>query len=214
MVAAKATPTDLALALCHEVGNLVGAVRLHTHLIDEDMSGRDLARVTLEVDDLCARSGVLLAHIRPLLAESEAPETVEPGELLASVRDVMLQQGVRQLRFDAEALTGLPAVRAHREVVHHLLQSLLFAALELSGAGGSVSLGAEADHDGVAFCVVDDGAVSESPAEWREQVPRGRPLLLAVADAILSRRGGELRVARDDDHTRVALVLPLRSDGG
>jgi C4-dicarboxylate-specific signal transduction histidine kinase len=213
--AANSTPFDLALAVCHEVGNLVGAVRLHTHLIDEEMSPLDLARVTLEVDDLCARSAALLAHIRPLLSDPPAAdEAVVPSELLASVRAVMTEQGGRDVRLDSPIPADLPAIDVDREVVHHLLQSLVFAALEATRTDGSVSLGAESAEGGVALVVVDDAAIDEDPADWRNQVARGRPLLLAVVDAIVGRRGGSLAVTHHDGRTRVSLVLPARPDLG
>ena len=55
---------ELAFALGHEIANFVGAVRMHAHLMDSRMSPRDLARVSVGIDDLCARSAALPACTR------------------------------------------------------------------------------------------------------------------------------------------------------
>ncbi len=41
---ARGASEELVFALCHEVGNLVGAIRLNAHLIDGDASAVELAR--------------------------------------------------------------------------------------------------------------------------------------------------------------------------
>lgn len=183
---------------------------MHAHLLDEEMGSRDLARTSLEVDHLCARTAALLAHVRPLL--SPAPslvDTVLPAELLSSLQELMAEHGVRGARLDFQADADLPALRVDREVLHHLLQSLVFAALEAVAGRGSVALRAEERGGEVAFVVEDDGEVNEDPAGWRDQMRRGRPLLCAVADTTLRKRGGHVEVARRDGRTRIELLLPV-----
>ncbi|MCH2187558.1 hypothetical protein MK280_17020 [Myxococcota bacterium] len=201
-------PTELSLALCHEVGNLVGAIRLHTHMIDEDMTPRDLAHVTLEVDGLCARSATLLSHLSPLLSEPRAPSSVDPDELIASVRDVVVEQGGRNVQIAELSLTSPRLMQGDREVLHRLLQSLLFATLDLTRSGDSVTLGVESASDTIALTVEDEAPVREDPCDWRLQVKRGRPLLLAVAHEVLASVGGRLQVSREESRTRVAFILP------
>lgn len=207
--AASVAPIELVLALCHEVGNLVGAVRLQAHLIDEDMTRRDLARATLDVDDSCVRSAVLLAHIRPLLAG--APSTANelaPAELLASVHAALAEQGGANVVLDLEAAEEVPPVRFDREVLHHLLQSLVLAALGATRETRVVSLAAESVAAGVAFVVEDEGAEDAELSDWRSQAPRGRPLVLKVVDAIVGRFGGSVAVSRKAGRTCVAVILP------
>lgn len=200
---------ELVFALCHEVGNLVGAIRLHAHLIDDEMGPRDLAQASLEIDHLSARCAAMLAHIRPLLSGAPAiVDEVAPDELLHSLESMMREHGVRgaELEFNAEA--HLPVLRVDREVLHHLLQSLLFATLEVASGQGAVSVRAVRRGRRVAFEIEDDGEVDEDPAAWRDQIRRGRPLLYAVADDVLGKRGGRLEITRQDGCTRVALELP------
>ena len=203
----NSSAADLTFALCHEISNLVGAVRLHAHLIDDDMGPRELATAAVQLDDLCARSGAMLAHVRPLLSDAPASMgTVGPQELVQSVRVLLSQQGGRGAALEFGCDDALPEVRVDREVLHHVLQSLFFASLEGASA---VSLRATADPDGVAFVIEDDGGVDEDPADWRSQVARGRPLLLAIAENILAKRGGRLDVVRECERTRISLVLPV-----
>lgn len=202
--------TALVFALCHEIGNLVGAVRLHAHLLDDDMGPRALALASLDLDDLSARAFALLGHVRPLLSSGPREfESVEPASLLASVQGLIREHGRRGVTLSVEVERGLPSLDIDGEVLHHLLVSLLFADLECASPGGSVSLRVESRSDDLAFVLEDDGEVDEDPACWREQMMRGRPLLCAVASHILAKRRGRLEVARERELTRIALVLPL-----
>jgi nitrogen-specific signal transduction histidine kinase len=207
--AGDADEAELVLALCHEIGNLVGAVRLHAHLIDDQMGTRDLALVSVELDDLSARASALLAHPRPLL--SNGPGTlaaVSPAAVLGGIQRLMDEHGGRGAKVSFDVAAGLPDLQVDLEVVHRLLESLLWIALESASSHGSVSLRAEAHPRGVAFVIEDDGEVDEDPALWGEQMLRGRPLLCAVAQNIVGKRGGRLEVSRNDGSTRVVVVLP------
>jgi nitrogen-specific signal transduction histidine kinase len=201
--------TELVLALCHEIGNLMGAIRLHAHLLDDDMGPRDLAMLSVDLDDLSARSSALLAHMRPLLLPGpRALDDVKPEALLSGLQELMEDHGGRGAVLAFSAEDSLPTLRTDQEVIHHLLLSLLYVTLETTSSTGSVSLRAEAREDGVAFVLEDDGDVDEDPTLWRDQMKRGRPLVCSVASEILRRRGGRLEVERSAGITRIALLLP------
>jgi nitrogen-specific signal transduction histidine kinase len=201
--------TELVLALCHEIGNLMGAIRLHAHLLDDDMRPRDLAMLSVDLDDLSARSSALLAHMRPLLLPGpRALDDVKPEALLSGLQELMEDHGGRGAVLAFSADDSLPTLRTDQEVIHHLLLSLLYVTLETTSSTGSVSLRAEAREDGVAFVLEDDGDVDEDPTLWRDQMKRGRPLVCSVASEILRRRGGRLEVERSAGITRIALLLP------
>jgi nitrogen-specific signal transduction histidine kinase len=200
----------LVFALCHEIGNLVGAVRLHAHLLDEDMGARDLALASVELDDLSARASALLSHIRPTLSgPPQRRSEVEPAALLGVVHKMMEEHGGRGTQLNIDVVPELPPVLADQDAIHPLLTSLIFCAMEAASARGSVTLRAERRPGGVAFLVEDDGPVDEDPTQWRDQMRRGRPLICAVASAILRKRDGALEVDRSDGRTCVALVLPV-----
>ncbi len=201
--------TELVFALCHELGNLIGAIRLHAHLLDEEMGPKALAVTSVELDDLSARASALLGHVRPLLSSGPRDiDKVAPAAVVANVRQLLEEHGGRGVALSSETEPDIPAIEVDQEVLHQLLVSLLFAALEAASREGSVWLRAESRADGVAFTLEDDGEVDEDPAGWREQMMRGRPLLCAVASNILAKRRGHLEVTRRDGRTRVALVLP------
>ena len=63
----------LVLSICHEAGNLVGAIRLNAHFVDDRLSALELAAASVEIDDLSARISSLLALVRPLVA-TEVPK--------------------------------------------------------------------------------------------------------------------------------------------
>lgn len=208
---AGTTTAELAFALCHEIANLVGAIRMHAHLVDARMTPRELARASVEIDDLCARSSALLAHFRPLLDEAGAiTRAAAPLDLVNGLRDVMSHHGGRGTQLDFEAADGLAPIAIDQEVLHYVLQSLLFAGLEATGGRGTVGLSVQEGHGAAIFAVDDDGPVDEDPSAWRRQAARGRPLVCAVADAIVGRRGGSVEVTRDGGRTRVSIRIPTQ----
>lgn len=201
---------QLLFALCHEIGNLVGAVRLHAHLLDDDMGARELALASVELDDLSARASALLSHIRPLLSGPPLRRgEVEPAALIGVVHKMMEEHGGRGTQLRVDVLPELPPVDVDQDAIHPLLTSLIFCALEATSSTGRVTLRVERRREAVAFVVEDDGPVDEDPTLWHEQMRRGRPLICAVASVILEKRGGRLEVTRDGGRTALALVLPV-----
>ena len=73
---------DLVLSLCHEIGNVIGAIRLNAHLVDSEMGARELARTAVDLDDLSARSSALLMQIGPVLRADPPGTSRSPRELL------------------------------------------------------------------------------------------------------------------------------------
>ena len=204
---------ELVFALCHEIGNLVGAVRLHAHLLDDEMGPRELAMASVELDDLSARATALLTQVRPLLSEPAPDESVDAASLVGVVAQLLEEFGGRGKTFVAHAEPDLPAAAIGKEVIQPLLTSLLYASLEAVEVGGKVALLAEVCEGEIAFSIEDDAVPDEDPTLWAGQMRRGRPLLCAVADALLRKRGGHLRVSFTEAPrlTRISLILPVAS---
>jgi len=210
------TAVDLVLALCHEIGNIVGAIRLNAHLLDPEMAPRELARTAVDLDDLSARSSALLMQVRPLLRDDPPGTPACDGvALLDVVRELLIEQGGQgtALRFDD--VTSLPPVVIGSSVLRALICGFAFKAIESSEGRGFVRIGAERRADTVCFVIEDDAEVPDDPVTWREAARRGRPLQCAVASHILARFGGSLEVDRHTEigrHTavtRIALVVPI-----
>ena len=200
---------ELLFALCHEMGNLVGAIRLQAHLLDEEMAPKDLAIASVELDDLSARVSALLAHIRPLVSEQHRrADDVNVSDLFAGLVHSLEDVGSHGVALSTDP--GEPGLSVHvdRDVVHHLLVSFAYVAVEAVRPSGSLRLSAESDGKCVALVLEDDGRIDEDPAEWADQSLRGRPLLCAIADDVLGKRGGRIDARRDGDWTRIALWLP------
>jgi hypothetical protein len=168
---------DLLFALCHEVGNILAAIRLHSRFDDEESRAR--------VSELTDRAGSLVALVRPLL--SDPPPRVpalDPLELLEALRRGLDDAGAARVRVDLKSAVDLPGVAIDGETLKHLLMADLLAALENLPAGERVRVVAEPAPDGVAFVLEVPGPESSS-----------RALARALAAAILGERGGGVAVS-------------------
>ncbi len=202
---ARLEPTDLVLALGHEIGNLLAATRLHAHLIDAEMTEAELSAVSVTIGELSSRMGSLLAQIRPLLspATGAAPH-VDPLEVLDGVRCGVEESCDARVAVDLDSAAGLPLAAIDPEPLHHILLTSVYQALEESAPTGRVAVSAVAQADSIVFRV--DGE-SEFEADAGGAL-RGRTLLQAVADAILWRRGGQIAAHSLGSGNRVELTVP------
>ena len=213
--AREAREKDLVFAICHEVGNLVGAIRLNAHLIDEDASAVELAALAVDIDDSSSRIRSLLALVRPLLSDDPSLDTsVSAGVLARGVNEALDEYGGRGVEIVVDAGDGLPEVLVRPETLHHLLVTLAFYGVEEARPKGHVRVGVAVDAKGhVAVRIEDDGPEDESLAGHgaadRAGELTGRALACAVAGVILERLGGSVEVLRSDGRTRVVLTLPV-----
>lgn len=204
-----AEDAELVFSLCHELGNMMGALRLHAHLLDDDMVPKDLARTAVDLDDLSARSAALLSLIRPLLAgDAQTAEVVSVSLLVQNLEGIMAGYGARGTRLSFDVESDLPPIRIDVGMLQRLIQSFFYFALESASRTGSVWMRAEARETNVALVIEDDGPPGEDPAGFREQMRRGRPLLCCVAESILKKRDGRFEAEQAGDRTRITLILP------
>jgi signal transduction histidine kinase len=198
------SPVDLVSALGHEIANLLAATRMHTHLIDPDSSAAELASVAATIGELSSRMGSLLALIAPLL--SSAPETshpVNPADVLDGLRRDVDESCDERVRIDTDSAAGLPSAAIDSNVLHHILLTLIYQALEESEPAGAVAV-AVSDSGGSLIFAVD----GESPIEVDPGTAlRGRTLAHSVAEAILRERGGRIEEQPSDDHSRVEVTV-------
>ena len=192
-------PRDLVYALCHEVGNLLAAQRLHCQLLDDEAAA---ARIS----ELAARAGSLLALVRPLLEALPVPGAgVEPLEILDAVRRGLEDPEDDRLRVRLKTAVDLPDVAVEAGTLLHLLLAQLFAVFEDLPEGERLVLFAERRNGAVAFVLEDAGKPQD-----RQSGPRlaGRPLTEEVARSILERCGGGVELEHPAEGTRVALLVP------
>ncbi len=194
---AQRSSQELLFALCHEVGNLLAAARLHSHLLDEDSSA--------QISRLAGRAGSLIALVRPLLAPAPEPSApLSPRAVLAALRRGLDDSDALQVRIDLESAAELPDIAIDGQALHHLLLAQIFAAIEERGAAPPLCVTAEALGTGIAFVISGEpsgDAGSEAPE------PGGCALGRALARAILAARGGRVEIQRRPDATRTAYVV-------
>ncbi len=201
--------TAIVFALCHKVGNLVGAIRLNAHLVAEDSSGVELARASVAIDDSSTRIRSLLALIRPLLTgPAEDDPGVSPDALVRGVGEVLDEYGGRGVAIEVEAADGLPRVPGRLEALHHLLANFAYCAVERARPGGRVRIRAARAEGSVVFRVEDDGPHEEDLGVVRGGAPTGRTLVCQIAKIVLGSLGGGVDVRRTGDVTRIELALP------
>lgn len=198
---------ELVFAIAHEIGNHLGAIRLHAHLIAEDLDARSLARSSIEIEALAGRTGRLLALLRPILSpESRPARRVRWSGILAGLRRQLDDEGTRGITvvFDdaLEVDLSAPAV----DWLHALLMALLEATLAGIPVGHSIRLGFESHSDGIALIVEDDGIDEDLSSN---AAMRGRPLAVAIARRLVAGLGGRLETVRTDETTRVVLIFPI-----
>ena len=201
---------QLIFDIFHEIGNLVAAIRLQAHLLDEDLGAVGLARASLEIEGLGARTTSLLSVARPLMTGVSAGATCEPVEVLAGVEDLLLDVGLRGVELEVDVASDLPAVPIERNVLHPLLSSLAGDALEALGGKGTLGLSASRSAEFVEIRVIDSAAPDASLASWESDGRRGRGLAVSAAQRLLMPLGGHVAVDRSDDRTCISLFLPPR----
>lgn len=206
---------DLVFAIAHEIGNHLGGIRLHAHLLDEELDARALADASVAIDSLAGRSGPLLSLLRPLLADEwKDSERVTWHGLLLRVAEQIEDQGTQGVRFEVEFDLD-PSVRAPG---YDWLFSLFIALLDATLAevprkrGVCVRIargdGSSKQANEIVVAIEDEGPdedVSPGAAHC------GRPLCLALARELLGRIGGRVEALRDADRTRVKLFFPERA---
>jgi two-component system sensor histidine kinase BaeS len=197
----------LLVALAHEVGNLLAAVRLSAHLLPHAAEPRERARGARQIEHLAAQAGELLAQVRPLLATARSKTAVAPGEVLEGVgRALADAPGFEKLALLAAA-RALPDVRVDPDALLQALLALARGALDAAPEGGSVTLGARRTGRHVVFELADGGRGIEQPPKGA--LPRGRALAVRLADAALRRDGGRADAASRGGTTRVRVFVAV-----
>jgi len=196
-------------ALCHEVGNLVAAIRLNAHLIDEQSSGLELATASVEIDDCSSRIRSLLALVRPLLSDSRERASGATAEaLVQGVAGALDEYGGRGVSIEVECAGDLPPVPGSLEALHHLVATFAYHAVEEARPRGRVRIRADRGEGGVVLVIRDDGREEEGLGEAPAGTATGRGLACEVARVVLGSLGGSVEARRVAGETEILLTLP------
>ncbi len=206
---AELSPQDLVRALCHDVGNLLAAVRLSAHLLANDIAETERLSVSRDVEDLAARAGALLAQVRPLLAGATlARVRVSPAEVLMALTRALKDRRTGGATLSIARGRKLPDVRVDPDALYHLLLTLVHGSLDAAAPNGRVRVSAKHQGRRVILSVSDDGRQVDLDELRRGSTPRGRELAIRVADAVLRRMGGRAAAELQRRGTRIDLFLP------
>ena len=198
---------DLVRALCHDVGNLLAAVRLSAHLLPTDEAER--IATCRDIEDLAALSGALLALVRPLLAGATVARVqVSPAEVLTALERALEDRKIGRAVLSIAPGRKLPDVRIDPDALFHLLLTLVHGALEAVVPDGRVRVSAKHQGRRVILSVSDNGRQVDLGEIRRGSTPSGRELAIRVADAVLRLMGGRASAELQRRGTRVDLFLP------
>jgi len=203
----------LVFAIAHEIGNHLGAVRLQAHLLDDDLDSHSLALASVEIDGLAGRAGALLALIRPILSQKavssrdQASETDGPAwaSLLGGIAQHYEDEGTRGVSLVIDELAAPDRLAPNTDWLHTLLLALLDATLASMPKQGSIRLGLTETSGQILLAIEDDGPDEDLS---KEAALRGRPLVVALARALLVLVDGDLGTSRTEGRTRVEWVFP------
>lgn len=131
-------------------------------------------------------------------------KTVSAEELLQEGADTARFQAYLQgIRLSVASAAALPPVHVDRERMLQVFSNLIGNALQVTPAGGRITISADVEGDAVLFTVADSGPGLRATEQRRLFEPfwRGRAstasgagLGLAIAKSIVEGHGGEIRV--------------------
>ena len=205
----KLPPQDLVRALCHDVGNLLAAVRLSAHLLSNDIAEADRLSVSRDIEELAALAGALLAQVRPLLAGATLSRVrVSPAEVLTALTRALEDRRRGGATLSIARGRNLPDVRVDPDALYHLLLTLVHGSLEAAAPKGRVRVSAKHQGRRVILSVIDDGRQVDLDEIRSGSTPRGRELAIRVADTVLRLMGGRAAAELRRRGTRIDLFLP------
>jgi signal transduction histidine kinase len=202
-------PADLIRALCHDVGNLLAAVRLSANLLSSDIADRERRAISRDIEELAALAGALLGHVRPLLAGATLTRVrVSPSEVLTALTRALKGRRPEGATLSIASGRNLPDVRVDPDALYHVLLTLVHGSLEASAPKGRVRVSGRHQGRRVILSVADDGRPVDLDQMRRGSTPRGRELVIRVADAVLRLMGGRATAEPQRRGTRIDLYLP------
>jgi signal transduction histidine kinase len=157
---------ELAVGVAHDLGNLVGALRARTMVLQRSaaegqLDADSLQAIDMIVDAQAALVGKLKALGRPR-AETPAPldlvtEVVEPAvQMVESWLRVRSRQHPVVIWLDG-SLTELPPVSGLRDELVNLVINLFLNARDAMPDGGRISVSGRREGDAVILLVEDEG---------------------------------------------------------
>ncbi|HVT19464.1 MAG TPA: ATP-binding protein [Thermoanaerobaculia bacterium] len=228
----KAGLVTLASAVAHDVNNAVGTILPLAQQMREELRGAEIDRETFDKDlgvivdnaRLCTRIFTNMLRVAGSGRAAEGPVDLNHvvGETLPFFQG---QAGRRGVEVVLDLAAGLPAVRASRHDLQHMILNLAQNSLEALGdGGGRVTIATAAAAPGfVSFSVADDGPGIRRDLLDKVQEPffstklGGTGLGLSICRALAWQCGGSLEVSSTPElgpGTRVTITVGVEAAAG
>ena len=210
-----------AAKLAHEIGNPLNGMLLNLQLLGRRVASRQpherLGVLVRRVESEVQRMTRLLDEFRGMSRrQSFLLEPVDPRALLEHLlADHRAEYEARGVRLVLACEPRLPEIHVDRCKMLQVLLNLGKNAVEAMGrAGGTLTLGARVELDGVLVTVADTGPGVPDGIDVFEPFattkPDGTGLGLSVARQIVASHGGELRYQSEPGRGTTFMVwLPL-----
>jgi signal transduction histidine kinase len=225
----KAGLVTLASAVAHDVNNAVGSILPLAQQMQEDLRESDFDReafardleVIVDNSRLCQR---IFSNMLRVAGTGRAPE--ERVDLNQVITDTLPffqgQAGRRGVEVMLDLAGGLPAVRASRHDLQHILLNLVTNSLDALATGGSrIVIATTANDHSATLLVTDDGPgiradlLNKVQEPFFSTKPGSTGLGLSICRALAWQNGGSLEIRGDGEPgARVAVSFPASSAGG
>jgi signal transduction histidine kinase len=205
--------SDMVSTVSHELKTPLTSVQMAIHLLLEELVGplnakqvelllaarQDSERILTMINDLLDLTRIEHGRVQLELTPVPAGELVEDA-----VRRFQTQAQSADLVLTSDVRGDHLAVMVDRERIEHVFDNLIVNAIQHTGRGGSIRLGAFGDGKRVRFMVRDtgEGIPAEHVARIFEKfyrVPSAKPtggagLGLAIVREIVAAHGGQIEV--------------------
>ncbi len=210
---------QLAASLAHEIrnplGSIEGAIDIAERTSSEERRREFLGIIRKETRRLNGLLTNLLDFARPRSPQMR-PTRIE--SIVKSVTDLTAHNAQqRGMRLKCEIPPNLPPVECDAEQITQALLNITLNALQVTPAGGAVSLSLQQQDDMVLIRVSDEGSgIDEADLEkifdpFYTTKEGGTGLGLSISHQILAQHGGQLKVERNiDKGMTFTLALPIR----
>ena len=177
------------------------------HFLGTELSARERAAMSRDVERLTSQAAALLGQIRPLTeGTSDRRTRVKVAAVLRGLAS-SVEGAVADDLLRVASGRGLPEVRVDVDALHHLLVALVAAAVGDSRTGARVRVTAKSEGARVIVAVIDEAPQIELPTEPSRSL-QGRELGLALAETTLRSMGARVRLAPRRRGNQVELSLP------
>ncbi|MBI4240740.1 MAG: response regulator [Candidatus Rokubacteria bacterium] len=219
----------LAGGIAHDFNNQLQAILGYAQLMARSPANTDLVRRGLEVIHTAATGGVETVKRIQQFARLRPDEEFIPVDLNAVIREavaitrprwdeVVGQRGIpTELRLD---LAEIPPILGRPAALAEVVTNLILNAVEAMPSGGTLSITTRRQGpDRVAVVIADTGVGMSEEVRRRVFDPffttkgeAGTGLGLSISYSIVTRHGGEIRVASQEGKgTTFTLLFPVRA---